>query len=53
MLRLADHEDLILEARAEAVAIVAEDVLLAERPGLRQAVLDVLELDRADFLDKA
>jgi hypothetical protein len=27
--------------------------MLAGRPALRQAVLDVLDLERADFLEKA
>jgi ATP-dependent DNA helicase RecG len=52
MLRLLDHEELIREARAEAVQIVEHDPLLAEHPGLRQAVLDVLDEERADFLEK-
>jgi ATP-dependent DNA helicase RecG len=53
MLRLLDHEELILEAREEAVRLVDRDPLLAQEPGLRQAVLDVLDEERADFLDKA
>ena len=53
MLRLLDHEDLILEAREEAVRLVDRDPLLEGEPGLRQAVVDVLDEERADFLDKA
>ncbi|MEX2289674.1 MAG: ATP-dependent DNA helicase RecG [Mycobacteriales bacterium] len=53
MLRLADHEEVILEARAEAVRLVDEDPMLERHPGLRQAVVDVLDEERADFLDKA
>ncbi len=53
MLRLLQHEDVIAEARAEAVALVADDPLLAAHPALRQAVLDVLDEDRADYLEKA
>jgi ATP-dependent DNA helicase RecG len=53
MLRLLDHEDVIAEARSEAVALVEQDLLLADRPALRHAVLDVLDADRADFLEKA
>jgi ATP-dependent DNA helicase RecG len=53
LLRLLDHEELILEARAEAVHLVERDLLLAEHPALRQAVLDLLDADRAEFLDKA
>ena len=53
LLRLLDHEDVIREARAEAVDLVERDLLLAEHPALRQAVLDVLDQDRAGYLDKA
>jgi len=53
MLRLLDHEQLILEAREEAVRLVEDDLLLERHPGLRQAVVDVLDEERADFLDKA
>ncbi len=50
---LADHEDVILEARAEAVRLVADDPALDRHPALLQAVGDVLDEERADFLDKA
>jgi ATP-dependent DNA helicase RecG len=53
MLRLADHEELILEARAEAVQVVAQDPVLDRHPALRQAVVDVLDEERAEFLAKA
>ena len=53
MLRLLRDEDLILEARREAVALVERDLLLAGAPALRQAVVDLLDEERADFLDKA
>ena len=53
MLRLAEHEDVILEARAEAVRLVADDPALDRHPALLQAVGDVLDQERADFLDKA
>ncbi len=53
MLRVLDHEDVIAEARAEAIGLVERDPLLAEHAGLRQAVLDVLDEERADFLEKA
>ena len=53
LLRLLDHEDVIAEARAEAVALVDGDLLLAGQPALRQAVLDVLDAERAEFLEKA
>ena len=41
------------ESAAEAVALVDEDLLLATQPGLRQAVVDLLDEERVDFLDKA
>jgi len=53
MLRLLDHEELILEAREEAIRLVERDPLLEHEPGLRSAVVDVLDQERADFLDKA
>ncbi|CAN5152656.1 ATP-dependent DNA helicase RecG [soil metagenome] len=53
MLRLAEHEDVILEARAEAVRLVDQDPALARHPALLQSVGDVLDEERADFLDKA
>jgi ATP-dependent DNA helicase RecG len=53
MLRLADHEELILEARAEAVQVVAQDPGLDRHPALKQAVVDVLDEERAEFLAKA
>ncbi len=53
MLRLLRDEELILEARTEAVAVVEADLLLAGQSALRQAVLDLLNEERAEFLDKA
>jgi ATP-dependent DNA helicase RecG len=52
MLRLADHEELILEARAEAVRLVEDDPALQRHPALAQAVADVLDEERAEFLAK-
>jgi len=52
MLRLADHEELILEARAEAVRLVDADPELERHPALAQAVADVLDEERAEFLAK-
>ena len=52
MLRLADHEELILEARAEAVRLVERDPRLEQHPALAQAVADVLDAERAEFLEK-
>ena len=53
MLRLLRDEELLLEARHEAVALVEQDLMLATQPALRQAVVDLLDEERADFLDKA
>ena len=53
LLRLLDHEDVIAEARVEATGLVEADLLLADQPALRQAVLDVLDAERAEFLEKA
>ena len=53
LLRLLEHEDVIAEARAEAAALVERDLLLAEHPALRQAVVDLLDAEQADFLEKA
>ena len=53
VLQLLRDEDLIVEARVEAVELVEQDPMLAGRPALRQAVLAVLDLERADFLEKA
>ncbi len=53
MLQLLRDEDLVVEARVEAVALVEQDPMLAERPALRQAVLDVLDAERAQYLEKA
>ena len=53
MLRLAQHEELILEARGEAVRLVAHDPALERHPALAQAVADVLDQERADYLAKA
>ena len=53
LLQLLRDEDLVVQARVEAVALVEQDPMLAERPALRQAVLDVLDAERAQFLEKA
>jgi ATP-dependent DNA helicase RecG len=53
LLRLLEHEDVIAAARAEAAELVERDLLLAERPALRQAVVDLLDDEQADFLEKA
>ena len=53
LLQLLRDEDLVVEARLEAVRLVEQDPMLADRPALRQAVLDVLDAERAEFLEKA
>ncbi len=53
LLSLLQHEELIREARDEAVALVEADPALERHPALAQAVRDVLDTERADFLEKA
>ena len=53
LLRLLQHEDVIAEARGEAAALVEQDLPLAGHPALRQAVVDLLDDEQADFLEKA
>jgi ATP-dependent DNA helicase RecG len=53
LLRLAEHEDLIGEARAAASQVVADDPELGRHPGLAQAVAELVDAERADFLEKA
>jgi ATP-dependent DNA helicase RecG len=53
LLRLLEHEDVIASARAEAGELVERDLPLAEHPALRQAVVDLLDDEQADFLEKA
>jgi ATP-dependent DNA helicase RecG len=52
LLRLSEHEDLIREARVEAAAVVADDPDLARHPGLAQAVAELVDAERAEFLEK-
>jgi ATP-dependent DNA helicase RecG len=52
LLRLLRDEDVIRQAREEAVAVIAEDPSLDSHPGLAQAVRDIVDADRADFLEK-
>jgi len=53
LLRLLDDEELIGQAREEAVELVAADPALASYPGLAAAVLTLVEHERAAFLEKA
>ncbi len=53
LLRLLEDEDLIGQAREEAVALVAADPALASQPGLAAAVQVLADRDRASFLEKS
>jgi ATP-dependent DNA helicase RecG len=53
LLRLLDDEELIGQAREEAIALVAADPALLGYPGLAAAVLALVEHERAAFLEKA
>ncbi|MFP5218647.1 MAG: ATP-dependent DNA helicase RecG [Actinomycetes bacterium] len=53
LLELTRHEDLILEARAAASALVADDPELARHPALRLAVEELVDPERAKYLEKA
>jgi ATP-dependent DNA helicase RecG len=53
LLQLLRDEDVIREARDEAIALVADDPDLARHPGLAQAVRDIVDAERADYLEKA
>ncbi len=53
LLSLLEHEDLIREAREEAIGVVDGDPSLAQHPALAQAVRDIVDAERADFLEKA
>jgi ATP-dependent DNA helicase RecG len=53
MLQLLRDEDVIREAREEAVALVAGDPELARHPALAQAVRDLVDEERAEYLEKA
>jgi ATP-dependent DNA helicase RecG len=53
LLRLIEHEDVIREARDAAVALVEQDPQLEQHPALAQAVRDVVDEERAEYLEKA
>jgi ATP-dependent DNA helicase RecG len=53
MLSVIRDEDVIVEARTEAVRLVAEDPHLFASVGLRRAVDALLVDERADYLEKA
>jgi ATP-dependent DNA helicase RecG len=53
LLRLLDDEDLIGQARDEAIGLVEADPALARQPGLAEAVRLLVDAERATFLEKA
>ena len=53
MLQLLRDVDVIVEARAAAVALVENDRRLVRHPALRAAIAEVLDADRTEFLEKA
>jgi ATP-dependent DNA helicase RecG len=53
LLRLLRDEDVIREARDEAVRLVESDPELVKHPALAQAVQDLVDAERAEYLEKA
>ena len=53
LLRLLRDEDIIIAARAEASALVDIDPTLSSYDGLVAAVRELVDTDRADYLEKA
>ncbi|HET7735400.1 MAG TPA: ATP-dependent DNA helicase RecG [Nocardioidaceae bacterium] len=53
LLSVVHDEDVIVEAREAATALVAEDPDLRNHPELAARVADLVESQRADFLEKA
>src|SRR3954449_6300219 len=53
LLRLLRDEQVIADARAEATKLVDEDPSLSQHDALVAAVRELLETDRADYLEKA
>ncbi len=53
LLTLLDDEDLIVEARREATELVGADPALAGQPALAAAISVMLDVERAEFLEKA
>jgi len=52
LLRVADHEELIRAARAEAAALLERDPTLASWPALVEALAALVDRDRAEFLER-
>ena len=53
LLEVARHEDVIVDARKAATAVVDADPGLADHPALAAAVGDLAAEEQADFLEKA
>ncbi len=53
MLSLLRDEDVIAEAREEALAVIAADPKLREHPGLAAMVAELVDDERAEFLEKS
>ncbi|MDQ1686579.1 MAG: ATP-dependent helicase RecG [Frankiaceae bacterium] len=53
LLRLLRDEDVIADARVEATDLVAADPSLDEHPALADAVRELVDTDRAEYLEKA
>jgi ATP-dependent DNA helicase RecG len=53
LLELSRHEDVIREARAAASGLVADDPELEHHPALARAVAELIDPERADYLEKA
>jgi ATP-dependent DNA helicase RecG len=52
LLSLLRDEDVIAEARLRSQEIVAEDPALGKYPGLAHLIADVVDAERAEYLDK-
>ena len=52
LLQLLRDEDVIREARVEAAVVVADDPHLERHPALRRAVAELVDAERADYLEK-
>ncbi len=53
LLRVVRDAKVIEEARAEAAALVGADPTLADHPGLADAIADLLDPEREDFLTRS
>lgn len=53
MLSLLRDEDVIAQARQEAESFVAEDPELRAHPGLARMVAEVVDDERAEYLEKS